>query len=47
MKRVLVTGGCGFIGSHFVRLLIQEEPEVRVTNLSEIPTADDRRSRRR
>ncbi|MFI5317533.1 MAG: dTDP-glucose 4,6-dehydratase [Myxococcota bacterium] len=33
MRRVLVTGGCGFIGSHFVRLLLAEEPDARVVNL--------------
>jgi dTDP-glucose 4,6-dehydratase len=33
MKRVLVTGGCGFIGSHFLRMLLAEEPDVQVVNL--------------
>lgn len=33
MRRVLVTGGCGFIGSHFVRLLLAEEPDAHVVNL--------------
>ena len=31
--KVLVTGGCGFIGSHFVRLLLAEEPNAHVVNL--------------
>jgi len=33
MKNVLVTGGAGFIGSNFVRYLLQAEPEIRVINL--------------
>ncbi len=33
MTRVLVTGGCGFIGSHFIRLLLEDEPDAQVTNL--------------
>ncbi|MDR1359983.1 MAG: dTDP-glucose 4,6-dehydratase [Deltaproteobacteria bacterium] len=31
--RVLVTGGCGFIGSNFIRLLLAEMADVRVCNL--------------
>jgi len=30
---LLVTGGCGFIGSHFVRLVLLERPRYRVVNL--------------
>jgi dTDP-glucose 4,6-dehydratase len=33
MKRVLVTGGAGFIGSHFVRLVLERMPDARVVNL--------------
>ena len=33
MKTLLVTGGLGFIGSNFIRLLLKEEPGVRVINL--------------
>jgi dTDP-glucose 4,6-dehydratase len=29
---LLVTGGCGFIGSHFVRLVLRERPQCRVIN---------------
>ena len=32
-KRVLVTGGCGFIGSHFIRLLMERHPSTEVVNL--------------
>lgn len=31
--RVLITGGCGFIGSHFVEHLLNSDPQVRVVNL--------------
>jgi dTDP-glucose 4,6-dehydratase len=33
MKNVLVTGGAGFIGSNFVRYLLDKEPEVNLVNL--------------
>ena len=26
MKRILVTGGCGFIGANFVRLAARDDP---------------------
>ena len=32
-KHLLVTGGSGFIGSNFVRLVLQTRPHYRVTNL--------------
>ncbi len=32
-KNILVTGGCGFIGSHFVRYLLGEYPKINVVNL--------------
>ncbi len=33
MKRVLVTGGCGFIGSNFVRYILGSRPSVEIVNL--------------
>jgi dTDP-glucose 4,6-dehydratase len=32
-QRYLITGGAGFIGSNFVRYLLEHEPEAQVTNL--------------
>ncbi|MFI4881518.1 MAG: dTDP-glucose 4,6-dehydratase [Phycisphaerales bacterium JB064] len=32
-KHLLVTGGCGFIGSNFVRSVLEWRPDVRITNL--------------
>ena len=39
IRRVLVTGGCGFIGANFVRHLLQTDPAVEVTNLDAITYA--------
>lgn len=33
MKCLLVTGGCGFIGSHFIRGFLKSHPEWKVLNL--------------
>ncbi len=38
MKRLLIAGGCGFIGSHFVRLMLETE-EWRVINLDKLTYA--------
>lgn len=39
MKRILVTGGCGFIGSNFIRLQLSAYPEIEVTNLDKLTYA--------
>lgn len=39
MNRVLVTGGAGFIGSCFIRLLLDENPSCQVTNLDSLTYA--------
>jgi dTDP-glucose 4,6-dehydratase len=33
MRTILVTGGAGFIGSNFVRMVLDEHPDTRVVNL--------------
>ncbi|MFN7948463.1 MAG: dTDP-glucose 4,6-dehydratase [Blastocatellia bacterium] len=39
MKKVLVTGGAGFIGANFVRALLRAEPGVSVVNLDALTYA--------
>ncbi len=39
MNRLLVTGGCGFIGSNFIRLMLEEYPELSITNLDKLTYA--------
>ncbi|QDU09150.1 dTDP-glucose 4,6-dehydratase [Gimesia aquarii] len=39
MKQILVTGGCGFIGSNFIRYELSEYPGVSITNLDKLTYA--------
>ena len=38
-KNIIVTGGCGFIGSNFVHFVAREHPEVRITVLDKLTYA--------
>ena len=38
-KRIVVTGGCGFIGSNFVHHVVREHPGVHVTVLDKLTYA--------
>ncbi|MDD4957102.1 MAG: dTDP-glucose 4,6-dehydratase [Candidatus Omnitrophica bacterium] len=40
-KKILVTGGCGFIGSHFIHLLLRTRPDAVVYNLDSLSYAGD------
>lgn len=39
MKKIFVTGGAGFIGSAFIRLVLDEMPEVEITNFDALTYA--------
>ncbi|MDZ4243094.1 MAG: dTDP-glucose 4,6-dehydratase, partial [Candidatus Omnitrophota bacterium] len=42
MKRILVTGGCGFIGSNFVRFMLQAHEDLEIVNLDKLTYAGNR-----
>ncbi|MFO0889597.1 MAG: dTDP-glucose 4,6-dehydratase [Isosphaeraceae bacterium] len=39
IRRLLVTGGCGFIGANFVRLELETDPAISITNLDALTYA--------
>jgi dTDP-glucose 4,6-dehydratase len=39
MRSILVTGGAGFIGSNFVRMVLSEHPDYCVVNLDKLTYA--------
>jgi dTDP-glucose 4,6-dehydratase len=39
MKKLLITGGAGFIGSNFVRMVLSEHPDYTVVNLDKLTYA--------
>jgi dTDP-glucose 4,6-dehydratase len=39
IKRILVTGGCGFIGANFVRMELGQDPHLAITNLDALTYA--------
>jgi dTDP-glucose 4,6-dehydratase len=39
MKKILITGGAGFIGSHLVRLFVNKYPDYQIVNLDKLTYA--------
>lgn len=38
-ENLLITGGCGFIGSHFIKCILEKYPKIKVTNLDSLTYA--------
>ena len=39
MKNLLVTGGSGFIGSNFVKIMLKEHPDYKIVNMDALTYA--------
>ncbi len=39
MNKILVTGGLGFIGSNFIRMMLEKYPQIKITNLDNMSYA--------
>ena len=39
MKKIIITGGAGFIGSHVVRRMVNRYPEYQIINLDKLTYA--------
>lgn len=39
MKTIVITGGCGFIGSNFIRFFLKKEPEYQIYNIDSLTYA--------
>lgn len=38
-KSILITGGCGFIGSNFIEYLLKRRPNIKITNIDKLSYA--------
>ncbi|NLY20924.1 MAG: NAD-dependent epimerase/dehydratase family protein, partial [Tissierellia bacterium] len=39
MKTILITGGAGFIGSNFIKFMLDKHPEYRIVNVDALTYA--------
>ena len=42
-KSILITGGCGFIGSNFIEYLFKKKPKVKIVNIDKLSYASSNR----
>ena len=43
-RHLLVTGGCGFIGSNFIRFMLDSDKGIRITNIDKLTYAGNKNS---
>ena len=42
MRKILVTGGCGFIGSNFIQFLLENQLSSQIVNLDKMTYAGNK-----
>ena len=44
MNNILITGGCGFIGSNFIKYMVKKYPKYEITNYDKLTYAGNRKN---
>ena len=43
IKKIIITGGCGFIGSNFIKFYLKKYPKTKILNLDNLTYAANKK----